>query len=212
MLKKLILETGRKMAESGLVAGTWGNISAWDETRQGFWITPSGMDYFTLTEEDLVLLNREGTVLAGKRKPSSELLLHAEIYKKRADVKGIVHTHSIYATAHAVARVPLPGIVEDLVMIVGGEVRVSEYQFPGTMELAVSAVEALGDKNAVFLANHGLVGVGNSLEEAYKVCQVVEKSAQIHIMSLQLGGPVLLSPKDIQLMRFTYQEKYGQRN
>lgn len=211
MLKKEILEVGQKIAESRMVAGTWGNISAWDSSRNGYWITPSGMDYFTLTEEDLVLLNLEGNVLEGKRKPSSELSLHGEIYKHRTDVKGIVHTHSTFATAHAVSRVPLPGIVEDLVMIVGGQVEVAQYYLPGTLELALSTVQALQDRNAVFLANHGLVGVGYCLAEAFKVCQVVEKSAEIHIMSRQLGEPVQLSQEDIQLMRHTYQVSYGQR-
>lgn len=211
MLRKKILEVGLKLAQSGMVAGTWGNISAWDSSRSGYWITPSGMDYYTLQEEDLVLLSLNNAVLEGKRKPSSELLLHTEIYKQRPDVKGIVHTHSTFATAHAVAQVPLPGMVEDLVMIVGGQVEVAEYCLPGTLELAISAVNALQDKSAVLLANHGLVGVGNALEEAFKVCQVVEKSAHIHIMSRLIGEPVMLSQEDIGLMRRTYQESYGQR-
>ncbi|ACL21780.1 class II aldolase/adducin family protein [Desulfitobacterium hafniense DCB-2] len=211
MLKEKILEIGQKIAQSGMVAGTWGNISAWDSDRNGYWITPSGMDYFSLKEEDLVLLSMDNTVLEGKRKPSSELLLHGQIYKQRPDVKGIVHTHSPFATAHAVSRLPLPGIVEDLVMIAGGQVAVARYELPGTLELALSAVQALEDKNAVFLANHGLVGVGFSLAEAFKVCQVVEKSAQIHIMSRLLGKPAALSPEDIQIMRRAYQESYGQR-
>lgn len=211
MIKKKIIEVGLKIAQSGMVAGTWGNISAWDSTRNGYWITPSGMDYFTLQEDDLVLLNLDNAVLEGKRKPSSELLLHTEVYKRRPDVKGIVHTHSTFATAHAVSRVPLPGMVEDLVMIVGGQVEVAEYCLPGTFELASGAVNALQNKGAVLLANHGLVGVGNTLEEAFKVCQVVEKSAQIYIMSRLLGEPVVLSQEDIGLMRRTYQESYGQR-
>ncbi|AGA70069.1 ribulose-5-phosphate 4-epimerase-like epimerase or aldolase [Desulfitobacterium dichloroeliminans LMG P-21439] len=210
MEKRDIIAAGRKIAESGMVAGTWGNISAWDSSREGYWITPSGMDYFTLGEEDLVLLSIGNVVLEGCRKPSSELLLHTEIYKQRPDVKGIVHTHSPYATAHAVARAPLPGIVEDMVMIVGGQVEVAPYCLPGTLELAQGAVNALQERSAVLLANHGLVGVGCSVEEALKVCQVVEKSAQIHIMSRLLGGPALLSQEDIQLMCRSYRQSYGQ--
>ncbi|MGI1658931.1 MAG: class II aldolase/adducin family protein [Desulfitobacterium sp.] len=210
MEKRDIIAAGRKIVESGMVAGTWGNISAWDSSRDGYWITPSGMDYFALREEDLVLLSIGNVVLEGSRKPSSELLLHAEIYKQRPDVKGIVHTHSPYATAHAVSRVPLPGMVEDLVMIVGGQVEVAPYCLPGTLELAEGAVNALQERCAVLLANHGLVGVGSSVEEALKVCQVVEKSAQIHIMSRLLGVPALLSQEDIQLMCRSYRQSYGQ--
>lgn len=211
MLRKTIIEVGHQIIQSGLVAGTWGNISAWDSTRKGFWITPSGMDYLSLKEEDLVLLDEENQVIEGKRKPSSEFLLHSAIYRNRPEIQGIVHTHSVFATAHAVSRIPLPGLVEDLVMIVGGEVEVAEYHLPGSEELAQASVKALNDKNAVFLANHGLVGVGRSLEEALKVCQVVEKSAHIHAISRLLGNPVELSQKDINWMRDTYLHRYGQK-
>lgn len=211
MLKQTIIDVGHQIVQSGLVAGTWGNISAWDSTRKGFWITPSGMDYLSLKEEDLVLLDEENQVIEGKRKPSSEFLLHSEIYRNRPDIQGIVHTHSVFATAHAVSRVPLPGLVEDLVMIVGGEVEVAEYHLPGSKELAQASVKALNEKNAVFLANHGLVGVGRSLEEALKVCQVVEKSAHIHAISRLLGTPVELSQKDINWMHETYLHSYGQK-
>lgn len=210
MLKTKIIEIGREIIQTGLVAGTWGNISAWDGYRGGFWITPSGMDYLSLKEEDLVLISLKGEVLEGHRKPSSEEQLHRAIYSQRKDVKGIVHTHSIYATAHAVAHVPLPGLVEDFAMIVGEEVSVADYQRAGTEELAEAAVRALADKNGVFLANHGLVGVGRSVEEALKVCQIIEKSAQIHIMSRMLGTPFQLSEEDKRGLRFDYLNQYGQ--
>ncbi|AHF07601.1 class II aldolase/adducin family protein [Desulfitobacterium metallireducens] len=212
MLKTKIIEIGREIIQTGLVAGTWGNISAWDDSRDGFWITPSGMDYLALKEEDLVLMNMQGVVLEGYRKPSSEEQLHRAIYSQRQEVKGIVHTHSIYATAHAVAHVPLPGLVEDFAMIVGEEVSVADYQRAGTEELAEATVRSLADKNAVFLANHGLVGVGRSVEEALKVCQIVEKSAQIHIMSRLLGTPVQLSDEDKRGLRSDYINQYGQRD
>jgi L-fuculose-phosphate aldolase len=211
MLKSKIIEVGRELIRSGLVAGTWGNISTWDSSRNGYWITPSGMDYLSLNEEDLVLLDLENNIIEGNRRPSSEYLLHSAIYRNRSEVQGIVHTHSVFATAHAVSRVPLPGLVEDLVMITGGEVEIAEYHLAGTMELASATVKALGNKNAVFLANHGLAGVGQSLDEALKVCQVVEKSAQIHVMSRLLGTPIVLSNKDIQLMHKNYVNFYGQK-
>jgi L-fuculose-phosphate aldolase len=169
------------------------------------------MDYLSLKEEDLVLLDLENQVIEGKRKPSSEYHLHTAIYRNRPDIQGVVHTHSVFATAHAVSRVPLPGLVEDLVMIVGGDVEVAEYHPPGGEELAQAAIRALHDKNAVFLANHGLVGGGRTIEEALKVCQVVEKSAQIHTMARLLGTPVLLNQEDMDLMRNNYLYSYGQK-
>lgn len=211
MLRAKIIEIGKEMIQTGLVAGTWGNISAWDDSRAGFWITPSGMNYLTLKEEDLVLMNLQGKILEGQRKPSSEEHLHRAVYAERQDVKGIVHTHSIYATAHAVARVSLPALVEDFAMIAGGEVSVADYYPAGTGALAEAAVRSLADNNAVFLANHGLVGVGRSVDEALKVCQIVEKSAQIHIMSRLLGNPFPLSDEDKRVLRADYLYQYGQR-
>lgn len=206
-----LLAIGKQLVSSGLVEGTWGNISIWDAEKNGFWLTPSGMDYLTLGEDDLVLLDGSGAVISGRRKPSSEYLLHQEIYRQRPDVQGIVHTHSVYATAHAVARTCIPGIVEDLVQIVGGSVEVADYAAPGTQDLAKAAVAALGGKDAVLLANHGLVGVGRTVEEALKVCQVVEKSAQIHVMARSIGRPVVLSEDEIDQMRQAYLQHYGQR-
>lgn len=210
-LTQELLQTGREMLASGLVAGTWGNLSVWDEARQGFWITPSGMDYLTLTGDDLVLLDAKGRVLKGERKPSSESMLHAYIYEQRPDVKGIIHTHSVYATAHAVTGAEIPALVEDLAQIVGGAVATAAYEFPGTLELGVAAVRALGQKSAVLLANHGLVGVGPTLKEALKVCQIVEKAAHINLMARLLGTPVLLDQEDIDKMRYGYLHSYGQR-
>lgn len=210
-IRESLLRLGREMLASGAVAGTWGNLSAWDETRGGFWVTPSGMDYRVLTEDDLVLLDLDEKVLEGLRRPSSEAVLHAEVYKARLDVKGIVHTHSVYATAHAAARTSIPAIVEDLVQIVGGEVETTPYALPGSQELALTVAQGLRTRNAVLLANHGLVGVGSSLEEAWKVCQVVEKGAMIHAWSKMLGGPVLLSDEDVETMRQEYLQHYGQR-
>lgn len=210
-LQDKILSIGREMSRAGLVAGTWGNISAWDDELEGFWITPSGMEYMTMKTGDLVLLDAEGKVRHGERKPSSEYILHKVIYQNRTDVKAIVHTHSAYATAHAAARVPLPALVEDIAQVAGSPICVAVYHTPGSRELAAAAVSALGDRNAVLLANHGLVGVGADLDEALKVCNVVEKGAQIHVMSKLLGGPVFLDDKDVRQMRTNYLNYYGQK-
>ena len=98
-----------------------------------------------------------------------------------------------------------------MIQIVGGEVEVAEYFLPGSEELARSAVIALGDKSACIMANHGLLAVANSLDESYKIAQIVEKSAQAVIYANSLGGAVELSQPDIDFMRDFYLNKYGQR-
>lgn len=206
-----VIEKGLEMLKINLTVGTWGNISCRIPGQDKVAITPSGMSYEELRPEDIVVVDLGGNIVGGNRKPSIELPLHLAIYNTRVDVQAIVHTHSPYATAMAVARKEIPGAVEDMVQIVGGNVRVSEYALPGTELLGFNTLEALKGRNAVLLANHGMIGVGRNLNEAFRVCQVVEKSAQIVLFARLMGGVVELSLEDIEGMRNFYLKDYGQR-
>ena len=208
-LKQSVVLGGRQMIERNLVAGTWGNISLRNDAGNRIVITPSGRPYNELNPADIVVVDEEGTVVEGSR-PSSELLLHMAIYAARPDVRAIVHTHSLYATACAVAGEAIPPCLEELVQVVGGGVNVAHYALPGTAQLAQNAVDALEDRTAVLLANHGAVACGPSLKEALLVAELVEKAAQIHAIAGQLGGARRLSDEDVQLMRRYYVEKYRQ--
>lgn len=210
-LRKEVVQTGRRMIEDGLVAGTWGNISARD-TKTGYVaITPSGMDYLQLEAKDIVVADLNGNIVDGGRKPSSEIPLHLAIYRSRPDIAALVHTHSVYASACAVAGKAIPPMVEDLVQIVGGSVDIAPYALPGTDEVAVNATKSLGAKFAVLLENHGAVGVGQSLQAAFTVCQLIEKSAQIYLLTQLIGGPKMLSEQDVQTMHQFYKNQYGQK-
>ncbi len=208
-IKQAIVLCGRQMIERRLVAGTWGNISVRNDAGDRIVITPSGLPYDNLSPTDIVTVNSAGEILEGSR-PSSELPLHLAIYAARTDVRAIVHTHSIYATACAVAGISIPPCLEELVQVVGGGVEVAEYALPGTVELAQNAVTALGDRTAVLLSNHGAVACGPSLNEALLIAELIEKAAQIHSIAGQLGGARRLKEEDIQLMRRFYVEKYRQ--
>ena len=209
--RKKVVEKGIKMLSTNLTVGTWGNISCRVPGEDYIAITPTGMSYDTLVPEDIVVLDLRGNTISGTRKPSIEVPLHLAIYNARNDVQAIVHTHSAYATAMAVARREIPGAVEDLVQIVGGNVRVNEYALPGTEQLGINTVKAMEGRNAVLLANHGMLGAGRDLEEAFRVCQVVEKSAQIALLAQLMGGVVELSQDDINGMRNFYLDSYGQK-
>jgi L-fuculose-phosphate aldolase len=148
--------------------------------------------------------------LEGSR-PSSELPLHLAIYAARPDVYAIVHTHSLYATACAVAGTAIPPCLEELVQVVGGGVEVADYALPGTAELAQNTVIALGDRTAALLSNHGAVACGPSLKEAMLVAELVEKAAHIHAIAGQLGGSRRLDDEDVKMMRRFYVEKYRQQ-
>ncbi len=205
-----IVDTGKKILASHLVEGSWGNISArrLDGTVA---ITPSGRAYDTLGREDISVVDEKGQVIGGRHSPSSELPLHLAIYAARPDVKAIVHTHSVYACACAVAQTAIPPVMEDLVQIVGGAVEVSKYCLPGSQELAIAAVAALEEKNAVLLARHGVVACGRNLAEALTVASIVEKTAKIFLLAQQLGKVSLLDEEDIAVLRNFYINDYSKR-
>ncbi|MBP1764642.1 MAG: L-fuculose-phosphate aldolase [Firmicutes bacterium] len=209
--RRNILSAGIDLLDKGLVAGTWGNISVKIPNSNWIAVTPSGRNYRTMREDDVVIVDQHGKTVASPLKPSSELPLHLAVYQARPDVQAIVHTHSIFASACAVARQDIPPIIEDLVQIVGGSVHVAQYGFPGTESLADYAVNGLGDKQAVLLANHGMIGCAPSLSEALMVCELVEKAASIYIYAQQLGGAQELAAEDVFRMRQFYLEHYRLR-
>ncbi|GAX89774.1 class II aldolase/adducin family protein [Effusibacillus lacus] len=210
-IRDQLLLAAKEMYERGLVASVWGNLSARVPDTGLIVVTPSGMDYRTLRAEDLVVVDLEtGQVTEGKRKPTSELHMHLAILRARADVNGVMHTHSVYASACSAAHREIPPIVEDLAQVVGGSVSVARYALPGTPELGAAAVKALNKKGAVLLANHGVVGVGHDIMEALRVCTIVEKGAQIYVIAKMIGTPVLLSHEDVEYLRSTYKDHYGQ--
>ncbi len=209
--KEEVIQIAKRMCELGLVTGSWGNVSVRPEHSNKLIITPSGMDYFCLNYSDMVALDFSGNILAGSKKPSSEYNLHKEIYMNRSDISAIVHTHSVYATSFAAANISVPVIVEELAQINGGRVEVAKYALPGTIELAKNCVQTLGSKRAVLLANHGLVGVGSTLEEALNVCQVVEITAKIAYLAMNLGSAKEISQEDVSKIRSLYVNDYGQK-
>ena len=209
-IRNEIADMGREIATSGFNLGTWGNISARADADH-IAITPTAIVYQAMKAEDIVVVKLDGKIIEGDKKPSIELPLHIAIYKVKKRVKAIIHTHSVYCTAFAVARKPIPAVCEDMVQIVGGRVEVARYFLPGSQELAKAAIDALKNKSACLLVNHGLLAVADNLCEAYKVAQIVEKSAQTVILAETLGGAIELSQDDIDFMRNFYLHKYGQK-
>ncbi len=206
-----VVRTGLAMLDRRLVAGTWGNVSLRVPGAGQVAVTPSGRDYRSLRTADIVVVDLQGNRVAGTLPPSSELPLHLAIYAARPDIGAIVHTHSVFASACAAARRPLPPVIEDLVQLAGGPVEVAEYALPGTAELANNAVAALADRQAVLLANHGAVGCGRTAAEALLACELVEKGAQIYLYAGLLGGAQILDSEDVAAMRRFFVEHYRRR-
>jgi L-fuculose-phosphate aldolase len=188
--KKQVLAACRRIVAAGLVAGASGNVSRRVEGPEGaplVAITPSRVPYHRLTAADILVINFEGDPVEGEGIPSSETLAHLAVYRARADVGAVIHTHSIYASALAVAGLEIPPLLDEQVVVLGGSVPVAEYAMAGSQELADKACTALGEGNAVLLHNHGVLGVGADLEDAASVCELVERLAQIYVLALGLG-------------------------
>ena len=196
-----VLAAAQSMVRGGLVVGTSGNVSRRLQDpagRQLMAITPSGQPYDSLTVEDIAVIDFEGEPVVGETIPSTETLIHAAIYQARPDVGAVMHTHSIYASAMAVANLDIPAIIDEMVVFLGGAVRVAGYGFPGSEDLAEQVVAALGERNAVLLRNHGLVGVGCSLEEALRICQMAEHTAHVYAVARIMGRARSLPPHIVE--------------
>lgn len=208
--REAIVAMGKELIERKLVAGSWGNISV--KIADGVYaVTPSGRGYANQKPEDIVIVDDACNSLDGELTPSSESKLHAAIYNACLEANAIIHTHSIYASALAAMRKPVPAIIEDIVQIIGGRVECAEYALPGTQELADNAVKAMNGRKGVLLANHGAVCWGKDLADALMVCEILEKAAQIAIICQSCGGAVELSSEDAEVMHSFYEEHYSKR-
>ncbi len=209
-MQTLLCEMAKKMYHSGLVAGTWGNLSARIDADYMV-VTPSGMNYDTLDPKDMVIMNMHDYAYLGSRKPSIEYFMHAELLLKNPGANAVVHTHSTYALMMASARKPIPPICDDQVQILGGDIRVAEYSMPGTIEMAKTVAEAMRGRAGALIPNHGAVTIGETLEKALLASVILEKTAQVYIGTLSLGGAVQLDHKDVESMHDFFMNKYGQR-
>jgi L-fuculose-phosphate aldolase len=187
-IRQAVLEAAQTMLRDGLVVGTSGNVSA-RCTGDSLAITASGTDYAAMTLDAIVVVDFDGEPIVGDAIPSTEMLMHAAIYRARPSVGAVMHTHSTYASGLAVAGEQLPPLIDEIVVHLGGAIEVSEYAFPGTEELGNRVVVALGERNAALIRNHGLVGVGKTPAEALRACQIAEHSAHIYAIAKSVGVP-----------------------
>ena len=193
--RRQVAEVARKMAAAGLVSGTSGNVSA--RLPGGLMaVTPMGARCEGMSAEDVVVVDSGLDPVEGDLVPSSESLLHAAIYEARPDVGGIVHTHAVYSSAAAVAGVEIPPIVDEMVVALGGAVRVSEYAPPASEAAVERVCAALGNRDAALIRSHGSVGVGADPHSALEAAMLVERAARIFVLSSMLGGAAAL-PDDV---------------
>ena len=206
--RKEIVEYGKKLITSGLTKGTGGNISIFNRKENLMAISPSGIDYFETNPEDVVIMDLDGKVVDGDKKPSSEYAMHSIFYKKRDDIDAVVHTHSVYSTVLATLRTGLPAS-SYLVAFSGLDVRCAEYASFGSKELAENAFKAMEDRYAVFLANHGLLTGAQDLANAFNKAEEIEHCAEVYYRAKSIGDPVILDEEEMYRMIEKF-NTYGQ--
>lgn len=193
-----VLDAVQRIVASGLVSGASGNVSMRIRRDDGdlVAVTASRVPYARFTIDDVVVVDFDVEPVWGEGVPSSESLAHMAVYAARADVAAVIHTHSVHASAFAVAGLPIPAILDEQVIAIGGAVEVAAYGASASDELAANAVAALGDRAAVLLRHHGVLVAGADLDEAVATAELVERIAQIRALSVALGAPNEL-PADV---------------
>ena len=207
--RKEIVEYGKKLVTSNLTKGTGGNLSVFDRETGYMAITPSGIDFFEIQPEDIVIMDLEGNIVEGDRLPSSEWEMHLLQYKERTDLDAVIHAHTTYATVLACLRWELPA-THYMIAVAGKNVRCAEYATYGSHELAVNATKAMMDRRAVILANHGILAGANDLLNAFNIIEEIEYCPQIYYMAKSIGEPVVLPDEEMALMAEKF-KTYGQR-
>lgn len=196
-LRRAIVETCRQMNALGINQGTSGNVSA--RCGDVMLISPSALPYDRMQPGDIAVMPLEGEYGAwqGPRRPSTEWRFHLDILKSRPEVNAVVHAHPTYCTVLAITRRPIPACHYMIAAFGGNDVRCAPYATFGTRELSAHALAALEGRMACLLANHGMIALGESLAKALWRAVELETIARQYYFSLLIGGPVLLSERDI---------------
>jgi len=190
-VKEELLAVAKEMLSCGLVHGTAGNLAA--RLPDGnVVLTPSSLDYRTMTLGDLVVCDLDGNVVEGERGPTSEKSLHLSALANHPDVDATMHCHAKYCTMFALTRKPIPAVIEEVLVYLGGDVPVANYKTTGSVELAEEISTYLSDRAAVLMANHGLFVVGRNPMHSLELAQLVELTAEIVWGAMLLGEIVPL--------------------
>jgi L-fuculose-phosphate aldolase len=190
-VKEELLAVAKEMLSCGLVHGTAGNLAA--RLPDGnVVLTPSSLDYRTMALSDLVVCDLDGNVVDGERGPTSEKALHLSALARHPDVDATMHCHAKYCTMFALTRTPIPAVIEEVLVYLGGDVPVANYKTTGSVELADEISTYLADRAAVLMANHGLFVVGRNAMHSLELAQLVELTAEIVWGAMLLGEIVPL--------------------
>lgn len=206
-----MVEIGRRLLENQVVVDGQGNLSCRLPDQDLIAVTPSAVPYLDRKPEDICVTDVDGNLIEGNWKPSTEIELHMFFYQRRPDVKAVIHTHALYCSIYGISgEEELPLVLNEAAMVLGQPVPVAPYARPGTRELARGAFQATRDDGtAVIMAHHGLVTVGDTLDDAYAATMAAEHTAQAVCTVRSMGiEPRILPDEEVQELRRLYTE-YG---
>jgi L-fuculose-phosphate aldolase len=205
-----VVRYGRRMQSEGLVHWTSGNLSLRVEGEADLIaMTPSDTPYDTMDPEDVCLVRSDGSIVSGRRGPTSEFPLHTLVYQRRAEVGAIVHTHSRAAMTMAALGWTLPPILTGFVEASGGAVSTARYSRPGTAEMADFTADALRDRGVCFLRHHGLLAIGATIQRAFKAAAVTEAAADVYLRARQFGEVPELPASEVEWIASAWREQWG---
>jgi len=200
------------LPRSGLVQGTSGNVSG----RDGDYVVikPSGVEYDSLSPQDLVVVDLSGKLIEGVLKPSVDTLAHLYIYRSSPEIGGVVHTHSVYATVYAVLGRSIPVYLTEIADLFGGPIPISSYVPPGDEGIGeeFAAKTRPGRFRALLMRHHGVFTAGKTPSDALTAALIVEHSAKIAFLAESVGSPNILPEEEVTSLYQKYMEGYGQKS
>ena len=209
-LKEELLQLHLELPRNNLVVWTGGNVSARDPETGLVAIKASGIRYEEMRPEHMVVLDLDGKMVEGNFKPSSDVYSHLYIYKHRPDVFGVVHTHSVYATAFAAVNRPIPVVLTAIADEFGGPIPCGGFALIGDDAIGKVVVDSIGKSPAVLLKNHGVFTIGKNARAAVKAAVMTEDNAKTVWLALQIGVPDEIPQADVEKLHQRYTNVYGQ--
>jgi L-fuculose-phosphate aldolase len=204
--KEQVLWAAKEMLRTNLVEGTAGNLAARLPDGNAV-LTPSSLDYLDMTLDDLVVCDLDGNVVEGNRSPTTEKSLHLTALREHPEIGATMHCHAKFATMFALTRNPIPAVIEEFDVYVGGDVEVAAYRTTGTDDLAAEVASHVGKKAAVLMANHGLFAVGRNPKDVLHIAALIERTAEI-IWGARALGAVVALPDEVN-KQFSGYYRYG---
>lgn len=207
-LKNKVIEISAEAQKLGLCKHKSGNFSIRDPKTNYVVVTPAGVDRLLLETEDICVVDLEGDVVEVKngRRPSSETMMHLEVYKTREDVNAVAHTHSKFGTSFAVLGKEIPAVIYEVAGfgLKDGKIPVAPFATPGTVELSKSVIEPVKRADMFLLERHGVVGVGVDLDDAFLKVQYAEELSEVYYYTLMIGGkePPVFTPEELGIWKY----------